>query len=95
MPPGLIGSVVANGCDDLSCTGEFPLAPQGIGGVAIDGMGMLIHQAAHSFARWFDCSIASAMVVVAMLCFFVAWLVGKENGILLNFTKPKTFSKIK
>ena len=47
------------------------------------------------FARWFDCSIASAMVVVAMLCFFVAWLVGKENGILLNFTKPKTFSKIK
>ena len=28
---------------------------QGIGGVAIDGMGMLIHQAAHSFARWFDC----------------------------------------
>ena len=28
---------------------------QSIGGTAIDGMGMLIHQAAHSFARWFDC----------------------------------------
>ena len=28
---------------------------QNIGGTAIDGMGMLIHQAAHSFARWFDC----------------------------------------
>ena len=26
-----------------------------IGGTAIDGMGMLIHQAAHSFARWFNC----------------------------------------
>ena len=28
---------------------------QNLGGVAIDGRGMLIHQAAHSFARWFDC----------------------------------------
>ena len=28
---------------------------QNIGATAIDGMGMLIHQAAHSFARWFDC----------------------------------------
>ena len=28
---------------------------QNIGAIAIDGMGMLIHQAAHSFARWFDC----------------------------------------
>ena len=26
-----------------------------LGGIAIDGGGMLIHQAAHSFARWFDC----------------------------------------
>lgn len=25
------------------------------GGEAITGLGMLIHQAAHSFARWFDC----------------------------------------
>ena len=25
------------------------------GGTAINGIGMLIHQAAHSFARWFDC----------------------------------------
>ena len=25
------------------------------GGIAINGLGMLIHQAAHSFARWFDC----------------------------------------
>ena len=27
-----------------------------IGGVAFDGGGMLVHQAAHSFARWFECS---------------------------------------
>lgn len=27
-----------------------------IGGLAIDGGGMLVHQAAHSFARWFECS---------------------------------------
>lgn len=26
-----------------------------VGGMAINGLGMLIHQAAHSFARWFDC----------------------------------------
>lgn len=26
-----------------------------MGGIAIDGMGMLIHQAAYSFTRWFDC----------------------------------------
>ena len=28
---------------------------QNIGGVAVDGSGMLVHQAAHSFARWFEC----------------------------------------
>lgn len=28
---------------------------QAAGGVAIDGIGMLIHQAAYSFARWFNC----------------------------------------
>lgn len=28
---------------------------QSLGGVAIDGRGMLIHQAAHSFSTWFDC----------------------------------------
>ena len=28
---------------------------QHLGGIAIDGRGMLIHQAAHSFSTWFDC----------------------------------------
>ena len=35
-------------------------------------------------ARWLDCSIAGSMVVVAMICFGIAWLFGTENGILPN-----------
>lgn len=32
------------------------LSIQQAGGLAIEGTGMLIHQAAHSFARWFSCA---------------------------------------
>jgi manganese/zinc/iron transport system permease protein len=42
-------------------------------------------------ARWLDCSIAGSMVVVAIICFGLAWLFGTENGILINlFFRKKT-----
>ena len=31
-------------------------------------------------ARWLDCSIAGAMVVVAFLCFVCAWVIGSQGG---------------
>ena len=33
-------------------------------------------------ARWLDCSIAASMVVVAMLCFGIAWAFGPEDGVV-------------
>ena len=35
---------------------------QQAGGLAINGLGMLIHQAAHSFGQWFQCSPPIAMM---------------------------------
>ena len=33
-------------------------------------------------ARWLDCSIAASMVVVAMICFGLAWLFGPVDSVL-------------
>ena len=33
-------------------------------------------------ARWLDCSIAASMVVIAMLCFGLAWLFGPVDGVI-------------
>lgn len=33
-------------------------------------------------ARWLDCSIAGAMVLVAFLCFVCAWVIGSQGGLL-------------
>jgi len=44
-------------------------------------------------ARWLDCSIAASMVVVAMACFGIAWLIGTEDGIIKKYFFERKLSK--
>jgi manganese/zinc/iron transport system permease protein len=40
-------------------------------------------------ATWLDCSIAGAMVVVAVLFFVLAWLFGPNGGLITNVRRKK------
>ena len=43
-------------------------------------------------ARWLDCSIAASMVVIAMVCFAIAWLIGPVDGVIPKILQRKAFA---
>ncbi len=43
-------------------------------------------------AQWLDCSIAASMVVIAVLCFGVAWLFGPVDGLIPKFIQRKSLA---